>query len=306
MVAVPVVTTTFTSVVTFQAVDNLIAFMDASPLETMQETLVAGSYQSSTVEVTAVIKLDLAYTFPAGTVISSTQCVTAFAAAFSPNADPAADTVAAAAAAAAATCTTAADADAAAAAASAADAADTDSALRRLTDVVVTVQVAYAEAAAAQAGNTLLESDQSSFIDALGDLEPAVDITSLDPPSFDYKLEIVIAVTGSDEAVAPSPADVVAAVVAVDGASSFTVTATVSEAAVTYTIMPCSASEDVCGSAGVSQPTVGCEGAICTAALDAETCCTAAVVGRTDSGAPATCMLGSLVALVLSCKFILF
>merc|ERR1711957_593199 len=231
-------TTTFTSVVTFQAVDNLIAFMDASPLETMQETLVAGSYQSSTVEVTAVIKLDLAYTFPAGTVISSTQCVTAFAAAFSPNADPAADTVAAAAAAAAATCTTAADADAAAA--SAADAADTDSALRRLTDVVVTVQVAYAEAAAAQAGNTLLESDQSSFIDALGDLEPAVDITSLDPPSFDYKLEIVIAVTGSDEAVAPSSADVVAAVVAVDGASSFTVTATVSEAAVTYTIMPCS------------------------------------------------------------------
>jgi len=292
VIVTPVVTTTFTSVLTFDDDDDIEAFMTPASLAAMADNLVAegSTYEGKTVEITALVKIGIAYTFPEGTEISSTECVTAVAEAWAVTADMV-------------TCATV-EADMEASAATTTMAAVTTTTTmadlsRRLTDVVMDVQVAYTSVAAAMAGDTA-NYDEGGFIAALAELEPPIAATPTGSDT-DVTVEVVIAVTGSDQADDP-PVDAIA------DASGFLVTATVSEAMVTYTIMPCSDSDGICGSADVlmaDASAIGCAGEICTAALDAETCCMTAVVGSTDSGAPATCMLGSLVALVLSCNFLL-
>lgn len=290
VIVTPVVTTTFTSVLTFDDDEDIEEFMAPASLAAMADNLMAegSTYEGKTVEITALIKIGIAYTFPEGTEISSIQCVTAVAEAWAVTADMV-------------TCATA-EADMEASAATTTMAAVTTTttmAGRRLTDVVMDVQVAYTSVADAMAGEEA-NDDEGDFIAALADLESPITATPTASDT-DVTVEVVIAVTGSDQADDP-PVDAIAE------ASGFVVTATVSEAMVTYTIMPCSDSDGICGSADVlmaDASAIGCAGEICTAALDAETCCMTAVVGSTDSGAPATCMLGSLVALVLSCNFLL-
>merc|ERR1712195_66408 len=156
---------------------------------------------------------------------------------------------------------------------------------RRLQDVVMDVQISYAQsdvADAVAAGNTDVDWATAGF---------AATPTASDGVA---TVEMTFTVTASAQIEPPMVSDFETAFLA-EGA---TVTASVGSLEVAYSIMPCSAATDVCAAGYTLRDNaveLACAGAECSSD-DSGTCCTQVAT----AGAQHTCMLGSLSLLAFS------
>merc|ERR1711865_1132884 len=271
----PQVITTFSST---------LAFSDPSELTSLDMTAMKANLASdqdwgeASVEVTAVIKVAVPYTLPEGIEITPLQCKTAIASAYSVSADMV-------------TC-----------------AAGT-AAARRLQDEApltgaVDVQIDYAEeeaemaASAASADTADMAAVTELFTAALVADGAIVAGTVLEAgvPTAEIVMSFVVT---SDTAVEAPPA---AAFESVLSDSGITVVATVSEAEISYSRMPCSEGTGVCATGyqlRADASSIGCVAELCEPSADSENCCTQV----STNGAHAKCVMGSLSILVLSSNF---
>jgi len=286
----PQVITTFSST---------LAFSDPSELTSLDMTAMKANLASdqdwgeASVEVTAVIKVAVPYTLPEGIEITPLQCKTAIASAYSVSADMVTCAAGTAASATAGTTTT----------------LTTTAAARRLQDEApltgaVDVQIDYAEeeaemaASAASADTDDMAAVTVLFTAALVD-DGAIDagtVLTAGVPTAEVVMSFVVT---SDSAVEAPPA---AAFESVLSASGITVVATVSEAEISYSRMPCSEGTGVCATGyqlRADASSIGCVAELCEPSADSENCCTQV----STNGAHAKCVMGSLSILVLSSNF---
>lgn len=273
----PEVMTTFTTTLTFSDTAELLTV----DFGAVRDALVtAGGYpETATIEATATIKVSMSYTFEGDTPLTADECKTAVADAY--TVDAANVMCAEGAAVAAANVTTT---------AAAAAATTTAAASRRLSPVVMDVEISFTTEQAQEA------VDASSTVPTLS-LLPAGQ-TQTDSTTAVVTVDITLEVTSDMEVEPPSSSSVQEQLGLID----ITATASVGEAVPTYILMPCSASETVCAAGwDMRSENLACAGAECTDD-DRETCCTQQVT--TTAGAQGTCMLGSLTVLALSCNFV--
>jgi hypothetical protein len=274
----PEVITTFTSTLTFADPTELES-VDFAALRAA--IITSGDYPDNSAVATATIKVSMSYTFEGDTAVTSDECQSAVASAYG----VAATTVMCTEGTAATTTTENVTTTTAA--------ATTTTVARRLLDshataaMVMDVEISFAE------------EDAQSAVYASTPLDLEITGQTITTPLVAVvTVEVVLEVTSDDEVAAPSAADITTALADFEFES---LTVAVSEPEVSYTRMPCSASDDtVCGSGyDLRSGSLGCAGAACTAADDRETCCTQVAT----AGAQGTCMLGSLTVLALSCNF---
>jgi len=265
-VVVPEVISSFTSTLSVADPAELVNF----DLEAMTESMQDSQGWTDAVAV-PTFKLNVAFTLPAGTVVTTLQCESIARAAF--DVDPT-DAV---------TCST----------------GDSDSASdssRRLQAVVLDVQIAYSSSEDAVSGATAV-ADTSSLVSELAAEGIDIDAADVSASSPTVDVEIAWEVTSTAAITAPAAADFTDAV-----GDDIAVTVVVSEIAVTYTIQPCSvlleASTCPSGSQAIANADeVGCGSALCTMEADSDACCATVM---TTSSANINSMVGSLMAVVLA------
>lgn len=274
----PEVITTFTTTLTFGDPTEL-PDVDFAALK--EAIITSGSFEDTDIAVaTATIKVSMSYTFEGATAVTSDECISGVASAYG-----VAETKVMCTEGAAATTTENVTTTTAAAA--------TTPAARRLdahggTTAVMDVEISFAEDEAEAALTAALMAPPPVVVTGQTVTAPLATVVIV---------EFVLVVTSDEVVDAPSVADVETALTDFE----FTVTVDVSAPEISYTRMPCSASETVCASGydmRSGSESIGCAGDECTDD-DRETCCTQVAT----AGAHGTCMLGSLTVLALSCNF---
>jgi len=276
----PEVITTFTTTLTF----GTPAELEGVDFAALKEAIItSGSYEDTdTAVVTATIKVSMSYTFEGATAVTSDECISAVASAYG-----VAETKVMCTEGAAATTTENVTTTTAAAA--------TTPVARRLdahvdtTTAVMDVEISFAEDEAEAALTAALMAPPPVVVTGQTVTAPLASVVTV---------EFVSVVTSDEVVDAPSVADVETALTDFE----FTVTVDVSAPEISYTRMPCSASETVCASGydmRSGSESIACAGDDCTDDDDRETCCTQVAT----AGAHGTCMLGSLTVLALSCNF---
>jgi len=241
------------------------------------------------VSVTATFQVAVSYTFPAGTTITTDDCVSVIASGFGVDESNVACTAGDAAAAdadAADTDNTTTDGDADGEAATAGG--------RRLTAVVMDVQIDYDNAAGAAGGASAAGETSGLGFEVMPTVSAPV-VTA----------EISFTVTSSEE-LDDVAADAIVTAVALQ---DITVTATEPVKAVVYERMPCVSGTvtTICPpsrSTLTSDASLACASEECTAA-DSETCCVH-VPPMSAGGVRSARVLGSLTLLALSHKLFFF
>jgi len=266
-VCAPEVMSTFTATMAFPDPEELVNLDFDNVIATMTDD----SWDNT--EVVVLIKNSFSLTFAEGTAVTAAECVSAAALAYSVAEDMV-------------TCAAGEAAVASGTADAGNDTASNDTAAsRRLQDVVMDVQISYAQsdlAVALAAGSAGVDWGTAGFA--------ATPTASASVAT----VEMTFTVTASAQIEPPMASDFVAAFLAEDA----TVTAAVSSVEVTYSIMPCSASTDVCAAGYTLRSNameLACAGAECSSD-DSGTCCTQVA----NAGAQHTCMLGSLSLLAFS------
>lgn len=274
-VCAPEVMSTFTATMTFADPEQLLALDFDNVIAAMTED----SWDNT--EAVVLIKFGFSLTFAEGTAVTADDCVSAAALAYS-----VAEGMVTCAAGEAAVASGTADAgNDTASTTTVAAATTTAAASRRLQDVVMDVQISYAQsdvADAVAAGNTDVDWATAGF---------AATPTASDGVA---TVEMTFTVTASAQIEPPMVSDFETAFLA-EGA---TVTAAVGSLEVAYSIMPCSAATDVCAAGYTLRDNaveLACAGAECSSD-DSGTCCTQVAT----AGAQHTCMLGSLSLLAFS------
>jgi len=265
----PEIVTTFTSTLSFSNASELAALDFSAIKDAVRSNFPAGT----TAVAVAVVKVAVSYTFPDNIEITGEQCKGVVATAYAVDANRVTVTPVAA----------------------------TRRLMGRRLATQMNVEIEYPEAEQDQAASAVENLPSAAFATALATL-PGIDASAAagvtaSEPSVTVDIEFVV--TG-DAAIVPPTAAAMESVMADNGA---TITAVVSDAQVVYTIMPCSEATAICLGTQVMRPspdTIGCAGALCTAAADRDTCCT--VTG--DAGGAESCVLGSLTMLALSCNFV--
>jgi len=277
-VCAPEVMSTFTATMTFADPDELIGLDFDNVIAAMTEE----SWDNT--EVVVLIKFGFSLTFAEGTAVTADDCVSAAALAYS-----VAEGMVTCAAGEAAVASGTADAgNDTASTTTVAAATTTAAASRRLQDVVMDVQISYAQsdvAAAVAASN--LNVSSSAWETAGFTAAPTASAGVV-------TVEMTFTVTDSAQIEPPMVSDFETAFLA-EGA---TVTAAVGSLEVAYSIMPCSAATDVCAAGYTLRDNaveLACAGAECSID-DSGTCCTQVA----NAGAQHTCMLGSLSLLAFS------
>lgn len=287
----PEVITTFTATLSLGTADDLAAL----DFDAIKSELVSSLGWGEDVEMVPVMKIGVEYTLDVD--ISEAQCKAAVAAAYGITED---DVECGDAAAAPASAPAPAPAPDSAATSTSAPAADESPApapapaptrrLRRL-QAVKAVSMSFTDAGAAADAATASQ-DTTQFTEALA-AEGVVATASVNEAT--VSVELTFTVTADAGIEEPTPASLETAV---STASSITVTAAVSGFGVSYTRMPCSAS-DICGAGYVlvdDANTIACEGEACTEA-ERDICCSQ--TGLSQGGAQGTCAMGSLVSVLV-------
>lgn len=270
----PEVITTFTTTLTF----GTPAELEGVDFDALKEAIItSGSFEDTDIAVaTATIKVSMSYTFEGATAVTSDECISGVASAYGVAETKVMCTEGAAATTTENVTTT------------------TAAAARRLdahgdtTTAVMDVEISFAEDEAEAALTAALMAPPPVVVTGQTVTAPLATVVIV---------EFVLVVTSDEVVDAPSVADVETALTDFE----FTVTVDVSAPEISYTRMPCSASETVCASGydmRSGSESIACAGDDCTDD-DRETCCTQVAT----AGAHGTCMLGSLTVLALSCNF---
>merc|ERR1711935_1202897 len=266
---------TFTATMTFTDPDELIGLDFDNVIAAMTEE----SWDNT--EVVVLIKFGFSLTFAEGTAVTAVDCASAAALAYS----VAEDMVTCAAGEAAVASETADAGNDTAITTTVAAATTTAAAARRLQDVVMDVQISFAQSNvddALTAGQTEVDWSDAGFA--------ATPTASAGVAT----VEMTFTVTDSAQIEPPMGSAFETAFLA-EGA---TVTTAVGSVEVAYPIMPCSAGTDVCAAGYTLRDNaveLACAGAECSID-DSGTCCTQVA----NAGAQHTCMLGSLSLLAFS------